>query len=86
MDKKIEAGSTPSTSSGLTGSPQAAEPVSSIEYLETLLESGFSIRGPRKDAQRDLVAFRSFLTKGKEFAPEDWLTQNGFKFVEPHTK
>jgi hypothetical protein len=68
-----------------TGSPQAAGPINSVEYLEKLLRAGFGIKGPRKDASRDLAAFKSFLAKGKEFAPEDWLAQNGYKFVEPST-
>ena len=61
------------------------EPVTSIEYLEKLLKAGFIIKGPRKDVERDLAAFRNFLSKGKEFAPEDWLISNGYKFVEPST-
>ncbi len=77
--------STPSTSSGQAGSPQAAEPINSIDYLEKLLGAGFGIKGPRKDASRDLAAFKSFLNKQKEFAPEDWLANNGYKFVEPST-
>jgi len=61
------------------------EPISSIEYLDILLKAGFTIKGPRKDLERDLAAFRIFLSKGKEFAPEDWLAANGYKFVEPST-
>jgi hypothetical protein len=64
---------------------QAAEPINSIDYLEKLLEAGFGIKGPRKDASRDLAAFKNFLNKQKEFAPEDWLANNGYKFVEPST-
>lgn len=64
---------------------EAVEPISSIEYLERVLKSGFTIKGPRKDAQRDLAALKSFLSKGKEFAPQDWLERNGYKFVEPGT-
>jgi hypothetical protein len=61
------------------------EPIANIEYLEKLLKAGFTIKGPRKDAQRDFAAFSSFLSKGKEFAPEEWLAANGYKFVEPST-
>ena len=77
MDKKIETDS--------TGSPQAAEPINRVDYLEQLLQAGFGIKGPRNDASRDLAAFKNFLSKGKEFAPEDWLSANGYKFVEPGT-
>jgi hypothetical protein len=64
---------------------EAAEPIDSIEYLEQLLEAGFGIKGPRNDASRDLVSFKNFLSRGKEFAPEEWLANNGYKFVEPST-
>jgi hypothetical protein len=86
MNKQNEADSARQKDGGSsTGSPQAAEPINSIEYLERLLGAGFGIKGPRKDASRDLAAFKSFLNKQKEFAPEDWLAQNGYKFVEPST-
>jgi len=61
------------------------EPINSVEYLEKLLDEGFTIKGPRKDLSRDLAGFKSFLTKGKEFATEDWLAGKGYKFVEPST-
>jgi hypothetical protein len=61
------------------------EPIKSVEDLERLLSEGYSIKGPRKDPSRDIAAFKSFLTKGKEFVTEDWLAGNGYKFVEPST-
>jgi len=64
---------------------EPAQPINNIEYLERLLKAGFVIKGPRKDFGRDLAAFKNFLGKGKEFAPEDWLAANGYKFVEPGT-
>jgi hypothetical protein len=61
------------------------EPINTVDYLEELLEAGYTIKGPRKDPSRDLVSFKAFLKKGKEFAPENWLSANGYKFVEPST-
>ena len=34
---------------------------------------------------KDLSIFKAFLRKGHEFAPEDWLSSNGYQFVEPST-
>ncbi len=65
--------------------PVNVQPIKSIEYFDELLKAGFTIKGPRKDLQRDIAAFKNFLSKGKEFAPEDWLAANGYKFVEPST-
>lgn len=61
------------------------EPIADVEYLEKLLKAGFIIKSPRKDVQRDIAAFRNFLSRGREFAPQDWLERNGYKFVEPST-
>ncbi len=61
------------------------EPIMTVEQLEELLAEGYSIKGPRKDADRDVVSFKAFLKRGKEFAPEDWLAGQGYKFVEPST-
>lgn len=60
-------------------------PINNLEYLEELLNEGYVIKGPRNDPSRDLVSFKAFLKKGKEFAPEDWLSSMGYTFVEPST-
>ena len=60
-------------------------PISNLDYLEQLLDDGYVIKGPRKDPSRDLTSFKAFLKKGKEFAPEDWLSSMGYEFVEPST-
>ncbi len=62
-----------------------AGPIKSLEELEELLGEGYEIKGPRGEASRDLVSFKAFLKRGKEFAPEDWLASEGYKFVEPNT-
>jgi hypothetical protein len=59
-------------------------PINSLDYLEELLNMGYVIKGPRKDPSRDLISFKAFLKKGKEFATEDWLSSMGYEFVEPN--
>jgi hypothetical protein len=60
-------------------------PISSAGYLEQLLKEGYTVKGPRQDPSRDLISFKAFLKRGKEFAPEDWLSSMGYQFVEPST-
>ena len=60
-------------------------PINSEEYLEELLNRGYSIKGPRHDPEKDVKSFKVFLKKGHEFAPETWLEKNGYEFVEPNT-
>jgi len=64
---------------------KSVEPINSIQYLEKLLDEGYVIEGPRSDLSRDLISFKAFLKKGKEFAPEVWLSNMGYEFVEPST-
>jgi len=64
---------------------KSVKPIKTIDYLEELLNEGYIIEGPRKEPTRDLISFKAFLKKGKEFAPEDWLSSMGYKFVEPST-
>ncbi|MBL7178745.1 MAG: hypothetical protein ABIK98_06140 [Pseudomonadota bacterium] len=60
-------------------------PINNLDCLEELLNAGYVINGPRKDPQRDLISFKAFLKKGKEFVPEVWLSNMGYEFVEPST-
>jgi hypothetical protein len=60
-------------------------PIHNLDGLEELLNEGYVIKGPRKDPSRDLTSFKAFLKKGKEFAPEFWLSTMGYEFVEPST-
>jgi hypothetical protein len=64
---------------------KSVAPITNLDYLEELLDRGYVIKGPRKDPSRDLISFKAFLKKGKEFASEDWLSHMGYKFVEPST-
>ena len=61
------------------------KPINNLDYLEELLNKGYLIKGPRKVPSRDLISFKAFLKRGKEFAPEDWLSSEGYKFIEPST-
>ena len=59
------------------------KPIKNPDYLEELLNKEYIIKGPRKDPSKDLISFKAILEKGREFAPEDWLSNRGYKFVEP---
>ena len=61
------------------------KPINSLEHLEELLEKDYTIKGPRNNPSRDLASFKAYLKRGKEFTPEEWLSENGYKFVEPST-
>ena len=61
------------------------EPIKDVDYLERLIDAGYAIKGPRQDPPKDLITFKAFLRRGHEFAPEDWLSNNGYQFVEPST-
>jgi len=59
--------------------------VISVDYLEKLVNEGYEIQGPRNDPSKDLTSFKIFLKKRREFVREDWLSDNGYQFVEPST-
>jgi len=59
------------------------KPINNLDYLEELLNKGYTIKGPRKDPSRDLISLKAFLKRGKEFTPEDWISSSGYEFVEP---
>ena len=64
---------------------KSLKPLNTAEYLDELLADGFVVKGPRDDAERDASLLRKQLEKGKEFTPEAWFPENGYKFVEPST-
>ena len=66
-------------------SQKELKPIRDIDYLERLVDEGYSVSGPRQDASKDLARLKAFLGRNHEFAPEDWLSNNGFQFVEPST-
>lgn len=61
------------------------KPLNAAEYLDELLADGFVVEGPRDDPERDAGLLRKQLEKGREFTPETWFSENGYKFVEPST-
>lgn len=66
----------------------ALKPIGEIEYLEELIREGYLLKGRRGDPERDLLAVKSFFSKGYELVPEAWLLDKGYKLVEssPLTK
>lgn len=60
-------------------------PINNLDYLAELLDEGYVVKGPRKDPSRDLISFKAFLKKGKEFVPELWLSNMGYEFIESST-
>lgn len=59
------------------------KPINSLNYLGTLYTNGYVVKGPRNDPKRDLVSFKAFLKKGKEFMPEYHLKNMNYEFVKP---
>jgi len=64
---------------------KSLKPLNTPEYLDELLGEGFAVKGPRDDPERDAALLRKQLEKGREFTPETWFSENGYKFVEPST-
>ena len=61
------------------------QPLNTAEYLDELLDAGYTVKGPRNDPEKDAGMLKKQLEKGKEYTPETWFEQNGYKFVEPST-
>jgi len=61
------------------------QPITSPEYLDELLAEGYSVKGPRGDPERDAASLKRHIQKGKEYTPEVWFPENGYKFVGPST-
>ena len=59
--------------------------ISNAEYLRELLREGYTLLGPRKDQEKDMVMIERYFTKGYEFFPETKLIAEGYKIVEPST-
>ena len=64
---------------------RSLKPLNSAEYLEELLSEGYTVKGPRNNPERDSASLKRQLEKAKEYTPEVWLSENGYKFVEPST-
>jgi hypothetical protein len=57
--------------------------ISSESYLNEIIDSGWTIVGPRKDLQKDLCFAKNFFKRNMEFVPEHVLEADGFKVVLP---
>ncbi|MDY6950982.1 MAG: hypothetical protein SWE60_05685 [Thermodesulfobacteriota bacterium] len=57
--------------------------ISGEDYLREIIDSGWSIVGPRKDLDKDLRSAKNFFKRGIAFLPEHVLTAEGFKIVPP---
>jgi hypothetical protein len=60
-------------------------PIKDLTNFQQILDKGYSLKGPRGDAAKNLTVFKRFLKKGHEFIPEKWLRDKGCEFVEPTT-
>ncbi len=63
-------------------------PINTIDYIDELINLGFTVKklkDKKNDTARNLMIFKKFLEKGKEFAPETWLVSTGFEFIEPNS-
>jgi hypothetical protein len=54
-------------------------------YLEQLVAEGWTVIGPRGDADKDLKALSRFFKRGIEVFPEQVLADDGFEIVPPST-
>jgi len=57
--------------------------ISTQEYLDQIVGSGWSVVGPRKNPEKDLRFAKNFLKRKIEFFPEHVLESKGFQIVPP---
>lgn len=63
--------------------PEKIKTISSESYLDEIIDSGWTIVGPRKDPQKDRRFAKNFFKRNMEFVPEHVLEADGFKIVQP---
>ena len=63
--------------------PEEINTISSESYLDEIIDSGWTIVGPRKDPVKDLRFAKNFFKRNMEFIPEHVLEADGFKIVLP---
>jgi len=68
-----------------TMKPEEIKAISSEDYLNEIIDSGWSIVGPRKDPEKDLRAAKNFFRRDIAFVPEHVLKADGFGIVPPST-
>ena len=57
--------------------------ISTQNYLDEIVSSGWTIVGPRRDPEKDLRFAKNFLKRNIEFYPQHVLETEGFKVVPP---
>ena len=57
--------------------------IANQSYLDEIIESGWTVVGPRKDLDKDLRFARNFLKRNIAFLPEHVLEAEGFEIVPP---
>lgn len=60
------------------------KPIETSDDIKALIDAGYKLVGPRNDQEKDLKIFEAFLKKGKDFAPEPMLIEQGFRMVAPN--
>jgi len=63
--------------------PEDVKTISSESYLNEIMDSGWTIVGPRKDKHKDLRFAKNFFKRNMEFVPEHVLEADGFEIVPP---
>ena len=66
-----------------TMKPEEIHAISSESDLDAIINSGWSIVGPRKNPEKDLRAAKHFFKRGIAFLPEHVLKAEGFDIVPP---
>ena len=65
--------------------PEQIKAISTESYLDEIIDSGWLIKGPRKDPEKDLLAAKKFFKRDIAFLPEHILKVDGFEIVQPST-
>ena len=61
--------------------PEEIKAISNEGYLDEIINSGWSILGPRDNPDKDLRFAKEFFKRGITFFPEHVLEADGFKIV-----
>jgi len=58
-------------------------PIENLDELNSLLDKGYKLVGPRNDQEKDLKVIENFFKKGHVFFPEGCLQSDGCQLIEP---
>jgi hypothetical protein len=53
------------------------------DYLDQLVGAGWTVVGPRGDAEKDVAGLKRFFKRGIEVFPEEVLAADGFEVIPP---